>query len=221
MEAVMRGLIAIAIGIAMPTLAAAQTTPAAIAANDVTFAVGWSGAGHNVHDIHESRRWHGSLLTGVSGGHYWTDHLKTEVDLSWASPRDREIYETLERQGGITYALSNYRAQDVRLGVVQLFQFGRNDWVHPYVGVGVDIVRRQATLTRDRQSRVIYLQNRSIPVDIPASTDRKTTTFAEAVVKTGLKMYATEQVFFNTELKLGVRRDVGHVVWKFGMGFDF
>jgi hypothetical protein len=216
----MRVLIAVAICVAIPSLAAAQTSPA-LAANDVSIALGWSGAEHNIHDIHESRQWHGSLLVALSGGHYWTDHLKTEVDLSWASPRDREIYETLERQGGFTYALSDYRAHDVRLGVVQLFQFGRNDWVHPYVGVGADMVRRQATLWRDRQSRVIYMQNRTVPVEIPASIERRTTTFAEAVVKTGLKMYATERVFFNTELKLGVRRDVDHVVWKFGMGFDF
>jgi hypothetical protein len=217
----MRGLIAIAICVAVPGLAAAQTSGAALAANDVTFALGWSGAEHNIYDIHDSRRWHASLLAGISGGHYWTDYIKTEVDLSWANPRDREIYETLERQGGFTYALSNYRAHDVRLGVVQLFQFGRNDWVHPYVGLGVDMVRRQATLTRDRQSRVIYLQNRSVPIDISASSERKTTTFAEAVIKTGLKMYATERIFFNTELKLGARSDIDHVAWKFGVGFDF
>ena len=215
----MRALIAIAVCVAMPGLAVAQTSPA-LADNDVSIALGWSGAEHNIRG-HDRRRWHGSLLVAASGGHYWTDHLKTEVDFSWASPRDRDIYETLERQGGFTYALSDYGAHDLRLGVVQLFQFGRNDWVHPYVGVGADLVRRQATLTRDRQSRVIYLQNRSVPVEIPAATERTTTTFAEAVVKTGLKMYATEQVFFNTELKLGVRRDVDHVVWKFGMGFDF
>jgi len=217
----MRALIAIAAWVVMPGLAAAQTPPAALAANDVGIALGWSGAEHNIHDIHDSRRWHGSLLAGVSAGHYWTDHLKTELDVSWSRPRDREIYETLERQGGFTYALSDYRAHDVRLGIVQVFQFGRNAWVHPYVGVGADVVRRQATLTRDRQTRVIYLQNRTVPVEIPPSIERDTTTFAEAVLKTGLKMYATEQLFFNTELKAGIRGEVDHVVWKFGMGFDF
>jgi hypothetical protein len=82
-------------------------------------------------------------------------------------------------------------------------------------------VSRRATFARERQSRFIYLQNQTVPIEIPASVERKTTTFAEAVVKTGLKMYATERVFFNTEVKFGVRRDVNHVVWKFGMGFDF
>lgn len=217
----MRGLIVIAVCAAVPGLAAAQTSPVALAANDVTISMGWSGAEHNHGDIHDSRRWHGSLLAEASGGHYWTHHLKTEVEISWASPRDMELYETLQREGGFTYALSNYRAQDVRFGVVQLFQFGRNDWVHPYIGVGVDVVRRAATLTRDRQSRLIYLQNRTVPVDIPASVERKTTTFAEAVVTSGMKMYATEQMFFDTELKVGLRRDIDHVVWKFGIGFDF
>jgi hypothetical protein len=34
-------------------------------------------------------------------------------------------------------------------------------------------------------------------------------------------MYASERAFFNTELKLGIRREVDHVVWKIGLGFDF
>ena len=93
--------------------------------------------------------------------------------------------------------------------------------MHPYVGAGVDVVRRQASLDRLPQSRTAYLQNRNVLVDFPALTERKTTVFAQAVLRAGLKMYVTEQAFFNTDLKFGVRRDVDHLVWKLGMGFDF
>jgi hypothetical protein len=180
---------------------------------------GWAGAEHKIYD---DRRWHGSLLLGVRVGHHWTDHLKTEVEASWDSPRTREIYNNIELQGGSTYALSDYRAHDTRVGVVQLFQFGRNEWVHPYVGVGADVVRRVATTDRLQQSRTVYVPpNRQIPVVIPASSEQKTTVFAQAVLKTGLKMYVSEKVFFNTELKVGVRRDIDHVAWKFGVGVDF
>lgn len=214
----MRVLFALVLCAAMPTGAVAQTGPATLPANDLIIALGWSGSDHK---IYEDRRWQGSLLAGVSGGHYWTDHLKTEVDASWNSPRDRDVYQNIQQQGGITYALADYRATDVRVGVAQIFQFGRNNWVHPYVGIGADVVRRRTMLERDHQSRFIYLQNRTIPVDIPASFENKTTVFAQGVLKTGLKMYVTEKAFFNTELKFGVRRDVDHVVWKLGMGFDF
>jgi opacity protein-like surface antigen len=214
----MRVLLAMLICGVTPAWAAAQTAPATLPTNDTIIAIGWSGSEHEIHD---ERRWHGSLLVGLSGGHYWTDHLKTELDASWNSPRGREIYETIERQGGYTYALSDYRAHDIRVGVAQLYQFGRNDWVHPYVGVGVDVVRREASLDRLRQSRTVYLQNRNVPVEIPAASEHTTMVFAHGVVKTGLKMYVNEKAFFNTELKLGVRRDIDHVVWKIGMGVDF
>jgi hypothetical protein len=199
-------------------VASAQSKSATLPKNDTTLVLGWSGAEHRHPDEGE---WHGSLLVGLSGGHYWTDHLKTEVETSWTRPPTAEIFEAIERQGAYAYALSDYRAQDVRFGVVQLYQFGRNEWIHPYVGLGADIVRRQATIERNRQSSTVYLQNRSIPVEIPASSERKTSVFAQAVVKTGLKMYVTERAFFNTELKLGVRNDVDHIVWKFGIGVDF
>ena len=214
----MRVLLAMVICGVTPGWAVAQIAPATLPANDTTIAMGWAGSDHAMHD---QRRWHGSLLVGLSGGHYWTDHLKTEVDGSWNSTRKRDIYETIERQGGYTFALSDYLAHDIRVGVVQLYQFGRNEWVHPYVGVGADVVRRDAWLERLPQSRTVFLQSRNIPVDIPAARERKTTVFAHAVFKTGLKMYATEKAFFNTELKFGVRRDVDHLVWKIGVGVDF
>ena len=214
----MRVLLAVLISGVSPAWAAAQTAPAALPANDTTISIGWAGAEHEIYD---QRRWHGSLLVGLSGGHYWTDHLKTEVEASWNSPRRHQVYQDIERQGGHTYALSDYRAHDIRVGAAQIYQFGRNDWVHPYVGVGADVVRREASLDRLAQSRSVYLQNRNIPVDILAASERKTIVFAHAVLKTGLKMYVSEKAFFNTELKFGVRRDVDHLVWKLGMGVDF
>jgi opacity protein-like surface antigen len=214
----MRGFLVALISVALPAWSAAQTVAPALRDNDTIIAIGWAGSEHQ---IHEQQQWHGSLLVAFSGGHYWTDHLKTDVEASWNSPRGRGVYETIERQGGYTYALADYRADDIRAGISQLYQFGRNAWVHPYLGAGVDVVRRQASLDRLPQSRTAYLQNRNVLVDFPALTERKTTVFAQAVLRAGLKMYVTEQAFFNTDLKFGVRRDVDHLVWKLGMGFDF
>jgi opacity protein-like surface antigen len=214
----MRSILAIFIWGVTPAWAVAQTAPAALPSNDATISIGWSASDHQSDG---QKRWHGSLLAGVSAGHYWTNHVKTEVDASWNRPGRSERYETIERQGGFTYALADYRAYDVRVGVAQLYQFGRNEWVHPYVGVGIDAVRRHQSIDRIQQSRSVYVQNRPIPVAIPAASERKTTIFAEPFVKAGLKMYASEKMFFNTEFKVGVKRDVDHVVWKIGMGFDF
>ena len=213
----MRLLLALLICGVTPAWAAAQTE-VRLPTNDTIISIGWAGADHHVHD---ERRWHGNLLVGLSSGHYWTDHLKTEVEASWSSPRTHQVYENIERQGGYTYALSDYRALDVRVGVAQVYQFGRNEWMHPFVGIGADVVRREYSLERLPQSRTVFLQNRNIPVEIAPSSERKTIVFAQAVLKAGVKMYIGEQTCFTTELKFGVRRDVDYLVWKIGMGIDF
>jgi opacity protein-like surface antigen len=214
----MRAVLAVLMCGVSPVWAAAQTAPVTLPDNDTIMTIGWAGSEDQFHD---QRVWHGSLLVAVSGGHYWTDHLKTEVEASWNSPHNGALYENIEHQGGITYALSDYRAQDIRIGAGQLYQFGRNEWVHPYVGAGADVVRRERTIARREQTRSVYLQNRNVAVVIPAALERETEVFVEPFLKTGLKMYVSEKAFVNTELKLGLRRDVDHVVWKFGVGVDF
>jgi hypothetical protein len=217
-EAVMHVLLAVVICAVMPAWASAQTAPPALPDSDAIVSIGWGGAEH---DRRDQVGWQSSVLVGLRGGHYWTDHVKTEIEASWSSPGTHQLYDNIERDGGYTYVISDYQSHDVRVGFAQLYQFGRNQWVHPYVGVGADVVRRAATIDRQPQSRTIFLQNRSMPIDFPALNERATKVFAQAVLKTGVKMYVAEKVFFDTELKFGFRRDVDHLVWKLGMGVDF
>lgn len=85
----MRVLLGLLICSVTPGWAAAQTAPVMLPNNDAQVFVGWAGAEHSIHD---RRQWQGNLLAGLSGGHYWTDHLKTAVDASWSSPRTRQVY---------------------------------------------------------------------------------------------------------------------------------
>src|SRR5918993_307610 len=107
----MRVLLAIVM-CAAPVSTAAQTA-VTLPANDAALSLGWAGADH---DVRAQRHWQGNLLVGFSSGHYWTDHLKTEVEASWNGSRNHQVYENIERQGGYTYAISDYRAADVRGG---------------------------------------------------------------------------------------------------------
>ena len=211
-------LLAILICGVVPATAQAQTARPALPDTDAIVSIGWSGSEH---DARDQRPWHASVLVSLRAGHYWTHHAKTEVEASWSIPRSHQIYENIERAGGYTYVISDYRPHDVRIGAAQLYQFGRNQWVHPYVGAGADVVRRSVAIDRQSQSRTIFLQNRNIPVDFPALNERETTLFVQATMKTGVKLYLTEKAFFDTELKAGLRRGVDHLVWKFGAGVDF
>ena len=193
--------------------------PAVLPENDVVVAIGWSGSDFQSRSYD---RWHGGLLGAGGFGHYWTDHLKTEIEAAWNNPGTDEIYEDLEHMGALTYALSDHRARDIRVGVAQIYQFGRNAWVHPFVGAGVDLVRRDTRIDRREQTRNVYLPpNRTVPIVIGPSHERRIDVFGQATLKAGLKMYATERAFFQTEFKIGIREDVDHVVWKAGFGVDF
>ncbi len=202
-----------------PAWAGAQTAPPALPRNDTAIAIGWTGSEFRPETYDN---WRSGLLVGVGGGHYWTDHLKTEIDAGWNTSGTDEIYEDLVHEGGLTYATSNRRAHDVRFGVTQIYQFGRNVWVNPFVGAGVDLVRRDTRIDRPQQMRTVYVSpTRNIPVVIPAASERRTDVFGQAVLKTGLKMYATEKTFFTTAFKIGFREDVDYVLWNVGFGVDF
>jgi hypothetical protein len=203
----------------LPVRAWAQGAASVVPGNDVAAAVGWSGS-----DVGAERydRWRGGVLASIGAGHYWTDHLKTEVDAAWSNSGTDEVYEDIEYSGGVTYAVSDQRVREIRVGVTQVYQFGRNAWVHPFAGVGVDLIQRETRTDRPAQTRTVYVApNRTIPVTVPALNEQRRDVFAQAVLRAGLKMYATEKTFFSTEIKFGVRDDVDHVVWKVGIGVDF
>jgi hypothetical protein len=89
------------------------------------------------------------------------------------------------------------------------------------LGVGLDVIARRTTKQRPRQTRDYLPPPRGTPIVIPPLEERARDVFAEPFMKAGLKMYARERVFFTTELKLGITRDVNHAVWKIGVGVDF
>jgi opacity protein-like surface antigen len=214
----MRVALAVLMCCSAPAWASAQVLRPELPTTDALISVGWAGSEY---EIQSYDRWRGSLFVGVAGGHYWTDHLKTEAEVSWNSPGRGTIFENVEYQGGQTYSESGFRSHDIRAGIAQVYQFRRNQWVHPFVGAGVDLVRRDVHVDRPQQVRTVYFPNRNVPVVVPAASEHKTTLFAQPFIKTGMKMYVSDRAFFTTDFKVGFRRDAEHVVWKIGLGFDF
>ena len=214
----MRFTLAVLTSLISPSWAAAQ---APLPGNDTVVSIGWSGSEHRQE---EYDRWRGNLFLSVAGGRYWTDYLKTDIEAGWHSRTNSEIYDNLLVAGVQTYAVSNHRVRDLRLSVGQSYQFGRNQWVHPYVGVGADVIHRQSVLDRPTQSRPQTVSTSGRPfinVTIPARQERETRVLVQPFLKSGLKMYASERVFFLTELKLSFAPDLDHALWKLGVGFDF
>ena len=210
-------LIVLCAAVLLPGSAQAQALPA----NDLAFSVGWSGAEYGASGSEE--RWRGSLLLGLSAGRYWTPNLKTEIEAGWNSPTRSDIYQEIIIGTARTYGYADHRAADLRVSLGQSYQFGRNQWVHPYLGAGIDVVRRDTRVTRSPQTRPLYVVSGPRPADlyIPPVEQQKTETLARAFIKGGWKMYATDRLFFSTELKVGFASELDHAVAKLGIGFDF
>jgi hypothetical protein len=201
-----------------PSWAAGQVS---LPRNEATVSVGWSGSEY---PLGEYNRWRGSLFLSLGTGHHWTEHFKTDLEAAWTNRVDTETYEDIAINGVETYVTANYRAHDLRLTIAPVYQFGRNQWVHPYIGGGADVIHRKSVLDRPSQRRfqpAPAIGQPPVNVSVPAVHERDAQLLVRPFLKTGLKMYASERTFFVTELKLGFTSDLDHALWKLGVGFDF
>jgi hypothetical protein len=200
----------------LPSLTAAQArTPR----NDINLAFGWTGAADRTRDYDT---WEGSMALRASLGRYWTDHMKSEIESGWEDAARDERYDQIQVAGSQVFARVVHRARDMRVSLSQTYQFGRNEWVHPYTGVGVDVIRRVSIVERPAQTAYAYTAGRpALQIPIGPETVRSTRLLASPFVKAGVKMYSSERTFFVTEIKFGFRRQIDHAMWKLGLGIDF
>jgi hypothetical protein len=203
-----------------------QTSP--LARFDVTASIGSFGAKRPEASDYDD--WTRSLFAGIGGGYYWTDHLKTEVEVS--SGGRAETYKTEpagvpESPQSIIFLEHTY--ESVILSVGQSYQFGRNAHFHPFVTAGVDVERLRHEIERPAQSVSIYSRsplnpqvvqnNRQVP--IPALTRTETAVTVSPYAAAGFKAYFTERGFFRTDLKVSVGSGIDRVIWRAGFGVDF
>lgn len=201
-------------------VAQAQTPSPPLPQNDITASIGWLGAQYP--GLPRYERWHHSLFTSAGGGHYWTDHMKTEVEAAWLSRVSFDSYEPIDVDGGTANVATGYRYQDLKLSLAQGYQFGRNAWVHPYLAGGVDLDYLRQTEDRPAQGRPVYFNNRTgSSVSFPSLHTSESSVRVRPFAKAGFKMYLSDRTFFTTEWKVGLGNGLQHVLWKTGFGVDF
>jgi hypothetical protein len=220
----MRTALAALVCVLVPGLLHAQSDEPQLRRNDVTVSTGLSDAQHRqTADLYQ--RWHGSVFGGINFGHYWTDNYKTEVEAGWLSTAKSHGYELLPIGGAGAYVQSEYLFKDLRLSLSQSVQFGRNAWIHPFLGAGVDLDYLRITEDRPPQISTIFASstasrdNRS--VSVPGLRERDTTLRAVPFAKGGFKIYVSDRAFLVQEFKFGFADGVDHVLWKTGVGIDF
>jgi opacity protein-like surface antigen len=203
--------------------------PADPARWDLAGHVGWLGS--NKSDIGaEWNDWYNAASGGVTAGYYLTPHFKTDVQM--AVSRQGRIYsqESIPVPGG---AFPIFRSREHffaarTFGAGVSHQFFENQWFHPFVGGGLEIVRETHRIDTPQQ----FIPGRLDPARplvpaitqiLPATTGTTDVSWAaRPFIATGFKWYVAERGFVRSEVRSSFsRRGAEHVVWSGGAGIDF
>ncbi len=187
---------------------------------DLTGAVGSFSSRHLHDDPYD--QWGTSALATLTGGYYWTDHLKTEVEVGWTGERRVFGSEPAGRDlPPFVRIFQEHTYRSTLLSLAQAWQGGRNVLFHPFVSGGLTIDRERHVV--DRPAQILPLTNTPAPPTrfIPRFESTETTVRMRAFTTVGFKAYFTPRGFFRSDLSLGFDRGLHHVTWRAGVGVDF
>lgn len=213
---------AIVFGLACAAPAAAQGLPR----HDVSFLFGWSTANRPQPSLPYDS-WLGAWFVTGTAGWYWSDHQKTEVTVSGSSER--------QHFGGFEFhdlSPLAYTTRSTTFGVrtqiftgAQIYQFFRNTFVHPFVGVGLEVDRERWHGVTTEETYVRATEAPASPYELTSSTtteDGPEIRFrARPFALTGLKGYFTERTFIRADVSVSAGSRLDRVAWRVGGGFDF
>jgi hypothetical protein len=213
-------LLAIGIALALPAPGHAQATQPDLPRGDVTFLTGWLRADRDELAPQVYRTWYSEWFGSAGAGVYWTEHLKTEVDAGGAGEHRLFGSERMELGAGVArYIYSTHYVSSRTVSVTQSWQFLHNAWVHPFVGVGLDLDWQRRRTESETFLTTPTTNFRNDPERLPDETERSVK--ARAVFSTGFKAYVTRRTFLRTDMRMGIRTGLDTFRWRFGGGFDF
>ena len=183
-------------------------TPANPARWDLAAHVGWLVArtpdpgryGNDVYNVG---------LGGVSLGRYITPHLKAEAHTAFHG-EGRLFREEFLPNAVPPFRASEHYIRSATAGAGLFYQFFDNQWFHPYLGGGVEMLREE--------DRVLAIDSR-LGSRSPVSTG--VTYSARPFIATGFKWYVTERAFAGAGVRGSLSsRDTTQVAWTVGVGAD-
>jgi hypothetical protein len=194
--------------------------PRRLVRGDVSAHVGWYTV--NKHRFDSYNDWLGDSVFGSLGaGWYWTDHVKTDFQFGASSEVRLYTNSAILVAGRQWFVPSEYKFSTQRVSLGQIYQFGRNEWFHPYAGGGLDVVWER-TWREDQQvhdydpvtRQSILVRNR---LTYPSETDVEARAFGSA----GFKGYLSRRAFFLLDGRVTFARRVDEVILRIGFGADF
>jgi opacity protein-like surface antigen len=121
----------------------------------LTFPTGarWDAAGQlallnrNTANLSRWNHWYSAPAVDGAAGRYWTPHVKTEFEIGTAGAGTIDG-EDETPVPGLSVSFPRYREHTLResaFGATAVYQFFDNQWVHPFVGAGAELVRERHT----------------------------------------------------------------------------
>ena len=199
--------------------AAAQSTP--LVRGDASGTLGAQLVDPGRGDFYPNRRFESGFFGAISGGWYWTEHLKTEIDVG-ARTKGRTFDASPIVFGGVqTYYRTERTFWRHTVGVGQQYQFFHNAWFHPHLGAGTNLTWERSR--RRVAPTVVYdPQTRTSRLVTPDRTESIQTKFVvNPFVESGFKAYMTPRTFFRSDLRVAFHGRIDDVMMRFGFGFDF
>jgi hypothetical protein len=186
---------------------------------DADFSLGLiSNSARDEGDDHDGSSVHAEARIDI--GHYWTQHLKTEVGVGFLNRWEDYSYETLpvpSGRGG-NYVFTNDSLRMVAVTPTFTYQFFENQFAHPYLSAGARISLLDTHSTSYPQT---FTQN-GVTYTSPAIDRTGSAVFVRPVAAAGFKSYFNERTFLRTEAAaMFDPHGSPHVALRVGFGFDF
>jgi opacity protein-like surface antigen len=194
---------------------------------DVSGVMGWrgvkiTGEEYVYHD------WDARFVVQGTVGYYWTPNVKTEFETGFITKSEFQTYEQrlLPGQSYPPFVRTEHRETGVPISARVLYQFGENQFFHPFVGGGIAYDRMrddEFTPQQTFNSGVRRPDGTFEPVlNVPQSARIETHGDTRGVVMVGFKAYGSERGFMRTDVLWSIGSpDRRYVSWRIGAGVDF
>lgn len=186
---------------------------------DVAAQIGW--AGNVFRRESDGDDWYHTASLDLSAGHYWTPHLKVEIEVATTTEGETYRYETISVPGDNFpyFRTRNHHFRSTRASGSLVYQFLENRWFHPFVAAGLDVVRVREHVDTSQQGPPPRSAVATVPT-LPAFTS--VTYIGRPSVGGGFKAYMSERAFIRTDVRGSLSSNgIESLVWRAGVGVDF
>jgi hypothetical protein len=175
----------------------------------------WDAAGQlallnrNKADLGSYDSWYSVAAIDGTVARYWTPHLKTEFDVGTAG--EGRIYGPYREQ----------KLRETTVGATALYQFFENQWVHPFIGGGVELAREHRRAEAFPPPTLRFPPATGLGIPSLAAVDEVKYS-VRPVVSGGFKFYVSPHAFVRTDVRTALSADRPLALqWRAGIGFDF